>query len=60
MQTEGSGFALVKQPTATRLGKEKRLHGCDERSMGNNGILGARFVKSESSRPSSEAREDAR
>ena len=40
-------------------GEKKRLHGCDERSMGNNGISRARFVKSESSRPSSEALEDA-
>ena len=47
MQTESSGFGQVKQSTATRLGKEKRLHACNERSVGNNGILPARFVKAE-------------
>ena len=53
-------LAKSSNPPRLDLGKKKRLHRGDEGSVGNEGILQARFVKSESPRPSSEAREDAR
>ena len=62
LECKQKALDLPKSSNPPRLdsGSKKRLHGCDESSMGNNGILGARFVKSESSRPSLEAREDER
>ena len=49
LECKQKALDLAKSSNPPRLGKEKRLHGYDERSMGNNGILRARFVKSESS-----------